>query len=133
MVDELGRRQLGVRAPWSKTMSEATRIVLELGDIQSGVLRPRPSPYAATYILLRIDDRKAGRDLMRRLAAVVNSCADTTSKTGVPPAERGPVAGLRPSTLAVATRPRRTTPPSARPTSSASPTWIATVERIDQT
>ncbi len=38
--------------------------MLELEDIQSGVLRPRPSPYAATYILLRIDDRKAGRELM---------------------------------------------------------------------
>ena len=41
--------------------------MLELDDIQSGVLRPRPTPYAATYILLRIDDRKAGRELMRRL------------------------------------------------------------------
>ena len=42
---------------------------LNLGDIQSGVLRPRPSPYAATYIGLRIDDRKAGRELMRRASA----------------------------------------------------------------
>ena len=25
--------------------------MLELEDIQSGVLRPRPSPYAATFIL----------------------------------------------------------------------------------
>ena len=55
---------------------------LEFEDIQSGVLRPRPSPYAATYILLRIDDRKAGRELMRRAVGVVNSCADTASKTG---------------------------------------------------
>jgi len=31
--------------------------MLELDDIQSGVLRPRPTPYAATYIGLRIDDR----------------------------------------------------------------------------
>ena len=37
---------------------------LELDDIQSGVLRPRPSPYAATYIVIRIDDRQAGRELM---------------------------------------------------------------------
>ena len=42
--------------------------MLELDDIQSGVLRPRPAPYAATYILLRIDDRDAGRELMGRLA-----------------------------------------------------------------
>ena len=52
---------------------------LELNDIQSGVLRPRPSPYAATYILMRIDDRRAGRELMRRLAGVVASAAHTTS------------------------------------------------------
>jgi Dyp-type peroxidase family len=55
---------------------------LELKDIQSGVLRPRPSPYAATYILLRIDDRQPGRELMRRASAVVNSAANPTSKTG---------------------------------------------------
>ena len=48
---------------------------LELDDIQSGVLRPRPSPYAATYILLRIDDRRAGRELMGRLSDVVTSAA----------------------------------------------------------
>lgn len=48
---------------------------LELDDIQSGVLRPRPSPYAATYILLRIDDRRAGRELMRRLSEVVTPAA----------------------------------------------------------
>ncbi len=53
--------------------------VLELDDIQSGVLRPRPTPYAATYIVLRIDDRKAGCELMRRLSAVVTSAAAPTS------------------------------------------------------
>ena len=49
--------------------------VLELDDIQSGVLRPRPTPFAATYIILRIDECDAGRDLMRRLSAVVSSAA----------------------------------------------------------
>ncbi|MGA9520382.1 MAG: peroxidase, partial [Myxococcaceae bacterium] len=53
--------------------------MLELEDIQSGVLRPRPSPYVATYILLRIHDRAAGRELMRRLASVVASAAHSTS------------------------------------------------------
>ena len=48
---------------------------LELDDIQSGVLRPRPTPYAATYIIFRIDERDAGRELMRRLSAVVTSAA----------------------------------------------------------
>src|SRR5215472_2936984 len=54
---------------------EASVPVLELDDIQSGVLRPRPSPYAATYILLRIDDRRAGGELLRRLSGVVTSSA----------------------------------------------------------
>ena len=53
--------------------------VLELDDIQSGVLRPRPTPYVATYIALRIDERKAGRELMRRVARVVTSAANPTS------------------------------------------------------
>jgi Dyp-type peroxidase family len=53
--------------------------VLDLDDIQSGVLRPRPAPYAATYVLLRIDDRGAGRELMRRLASVVACAANPTS------------------------------------------------------
>jgi Dyp-type peroxidase family len=53
--------------------------MLELDDIQSGILRPRPTPYAATYIVLRIDDRKAGRELIRRVSAVVTSAANPTS------------------------------------------------------
>ena len=52
---------------------------LELDDIQSGVLRPRPSPFAATYIILRIDDRAGGRELMRRLTKAVASAAHPTS------------------------------------------------------
>ena len=53
--------------------------VLELDDIQSGVLRPRPTPYAATYVLLRIDDRRGGREVLRRLASVVASAAHPES------------------------------------------------------
>jgi Dyp-type peroxidase family len=63
-------------------MTNPSNTALEFDDIQSGALRPRPSPYAATYIGLRIDDRKAGRDLMRRALGVVNSAADATSRTG---------------------------------------------------
>jgi Dyp-type peroxidase family len=48
---------------------------LELDDIQSGVLRPRPTPFEAVYIVLRIDDATAGRDLMGRLSNVVASAA----------------------------------------------------------
>ena len=56
--------------------------MLELDDIQSGVLSPRPSPYVATYILLRIDDRKVGRELMQKLSTVVSSVAHKTSPAG---------------------------------------------------
>jgi Dyp-type peroxidase family len=52
---------------------------LELEDIQSGVLRPRPTPYAATYIALRIDDPKAGREMIGRLSRVVASAEHTAS------------------------------------------------------
>lgn len=58
-------------------MSDAP--VLNLADIQSGVLRPRPVPFAATYIILRIDDRSAGRELMRRLSGAVASAAHPES------------------------------------------------------
>jgi Dyp-type peroxidase family len=60
-------------------MSDRTDNVLELDDIQSGVLRPRPTPYVATYIAFRIDDAKAGRDLMARVSRVVTSAANPTS------------------------------------------------------
>ena len=46
---------------------------LELDDIQSGALHERPSPYVGRYLLLRIDDRVAGRELVRRLHPVVDS------------------------------------------------------------
>jgi Dyp-type peroxidase family len=57
-------------------------IMLELDDIQSGVLRPRPTPYVATYILLRIDNPSAGRSLMRRLSNIVATAANPTSPAG---------------------------------------------------
>ena len=56
--------------------------MLELRDIQSGVLRPRPSPYAATYILLRIDERTAGHQLLSRLIPAIASAADLASPVG---------------------------------------------------
>src|SRR5262249_6223191 len=51
----------------------AGTISLELDDIQSGVLHERPSPYVGTYLLLRINDRGAGRELVRRPHPVVDS------------------------------------------------------------
>jgi Dyp-type peroxidase family len=53
--------------------------MLELDDIQSGVLRPRPTPYEATYIALRIDDCRAGRELMKRISNAVTSAANPKS------------------------------------------------------
>src|SRR3954465_12111519 len=55
---------------------------LELDDIQSGVLNPRPTPYAATYIAFRIDEPAAGREMLRRLNGVVASAAHPVSPAG---------------------------------------------------
>ncbi|MFF4776501.1 Dyp-type peroxidase [Microtetraspora fusca] len=63
-------------------MTEQTHTALELDDIQRGVLSPRPTPYAATYILFRIDDRAQGRDLMRRVSEVVTAATDSMSPLG---------------------------------------------------
>ncbi len=60
-------------------MEEELKTALELDDIQSGVLRPRPAPYVGTYLLFRIDDRKAGRELMRRASMFVASAAHPES------------------------------------------------------
>ena len=62
-------------------MNVATSI-LELDDIQSGALHPRPSPYVGTYLLLRIDDRDAGRELVRRLYPVVDSGRPSSDPSG---------------------------------------------------
>jgi Dyp-type peroxidase family len=51
----------------------AATISLELDDIQSGALHERPSPYVGTYLLLHFDDRRAARELVRRLLPVVDS------------------------------------------------------------
>ncbi|MGW2254535.1 Dyp-type peroxidase [Kitasatospora sp. NPDC001660] len=63
-------------------MSAPTDTGLELDDIQRGILSPRPTPYAATYLLFRIDDRAQGRELMRRASLAVTSAADSSSPLG---------------------------------------------------
>ena len=55
------------------TVSTPETVSLELDDLQSGVLHPRPSPYVGHYLLLRSDDRAAGRELVRRLHPVVSA------------------------------------------------------------
>ena len=58
---------------------------LELDDIQAGALYERPSPYVGTYLLLRIDDRADGRELVRRLHRIANPAggADTPDETSI--------------------------------------------------
>src|ERR687898_1024903 len=55
------------------TLTAGEGASLELDDIQSGALHERPSPYVGRYLLLRIDDRAAGRELVRRLHPFVDS------------------------------------------------------------
>jgi Dyp-type peroxidase family len=54
------------------TVDGTAEAALDLGDIQSGALYERPSPYVGTYLLLSIRDRQDGRALVRRLLRVVN-------------------------------------------------------------
>jgi Dyp-type peroxidase family len=58
----------------------ATR--LDLADIQGGILHPRPTPYVGTYLMLRIDDRRDGREMMRRFADRIASAATWSAESG---------------------------------------------------
>jgi Dyp-type peroxidase family len=49
---------------------------LELHEIQATVLRPRPAPYFGTHVLLRVDDARSGREVLRRLIPHVDSAAN---------------------------------------------------------
>jgi Dyp-type peroxidase family len=49
--------------------------MLELHEIQATVLRQRPAPYCGTHVVLRIDDARAGRELLGRLTPHVDSAA----------------------------------------------------------
>lgn len=60
-------------------MSAAESVTLELDDIQSGALHERPSPYVGAYLMLRIDDRADGRELVRRLTALVDAGAQSSN------------------------------------------------------
>ena len=68
-----------------ETADATTRASLELDDIQAGALYERPSPYVGTYLLLRIDDRADGRELVRRLHRIANPAAgaDTPDETSI--------------------------------------------------
>ena len=49
---------------------------LDLHEIQATVLRPRPAPYFGTHVLFRIDDARAGREFIRRLAPHIASATN---------------------------------------------------------
>ena len=53
-------------------MTTQTNTSLELGDIQAAALMPRPHPYAGAYLALRLNDRHAGRELLRRLIPLLD-------------------------------------------------------------
>ena len=59
-------------------MSGNSGIRLELDDIQAAVLYPRPSPYVGTLIFARVDDRRDGRELLRRLIPTLVTAAPTS-------------------------------------------------------
>src|SRR5215207_2236721 len=75
----VGKRNSAVGRRRKVTMHDKASSLLELEDIQSGVLRPRPSPFAATYVALRIDDPASGRELLRKVSEVVASSANPSS------------------------------------------------------
>jgi Dyp-type peroxidase family len=52
-------------------MTVEQQAALDLDDIQAGALRERPSPYVGRYLLLRLHDRADGRELVRRLHALL--------------------------------------------------------------
>lgn len=60
--------------------SSAAGVRVEIDDVQSGALRPRPVPYQGRFIFLRVDDRHAGRALLRRLLPLASG--------GLPSADR---------------------------------------------
>jgi Dyp-type peroxidase family len=63
-------------------VTQGATTMLEVNDIQSGVLRPRPPSYAGTYMVFRIDDQATGHEMLKRLTPAVASAADATSPAG---------------------------------------------------
>jgi Dyp-type peroxidase family len=52
------------------------QVTIELDDIQATALRYRPEPYFGTHVMLHIEDARAGRRFLRRIAPHVESAAD---------------------------------------------------------
>ncbi|MGW4909820.1 Dyp-type peroxidase [Streptomyces sp. NPDC004270] len=58
----------------------AAGVRVDVDDVQSGALRPRPVPYEGRFVFLRVDEPRAGRALLRRLLPVTSG--------GLPDADR---------------------------------------------
>jgi Dyp-type peroxidase family len=58
-------------------MSAKPTVSLQLDDMQAAVLHPRPSPYVGSLILARVDERRDGRELLRRVLPFLLSAADS--------------------------------------------------------
>ncbi|MGV9352144.1 Dyp-type peroxidase [Streptomyces misionensis] len=52
--------------------SSTAGVRVEVDDVQSGALRPRPVPYEGRFVFLHVDDPHAGRALLRRLLPVTS-------------------------------------------------------------
>ncbi|MFE7710794.1 Dyp-type peroxidase [Streptomyces sp. NPDC057486] len=59
----------------------AAVVRVEVDDVQSGALRPRPVPYEGNFIFLRVDDRHAGRALLQRLLPVTSAGLPSTDRS----------------------------------------------------
>ena len=101
------------------------RSTLELDDIQYGALHERPSPYVATYLLARIDDR-AGRPGAAATTASAGRRRSTRARCG--PGHGGSRwrSPIRASRRSVCPRPpwRASRPSSAKAWPLAPPSWV---------
>src|SRR5262245_14383794 len=69
-----GGDSMSVDAALGETPSTSVPTI-DLHEIQATVLRQRPAPYFGMHILLRVDDARVGRALLRRLTPYVDSAA----------------------------------------------------------
>ena len=56
-------------------MSAESTISVEFDDLQAAVLHSRPSPYVGALIVSRVDDRRDGREFLRRLLPTLLSAS----------------------------------------------------------
>jgi biotin carboxyl carrier protein len=65
-------------------MSPNSATTLEIEDLQAAVLHPQPTPYAGTLIFVRVDDRRHGRELVRRLIPILPSAGVGAKQSWAP-------------------------------------------------